>query len=185
MLSQESRELCEMFADVLDYPDTGLPRTAHNCALHLRDSFPGLAKPMQAFADFVNSQSLETLEELYTQTFDITPATSLYLGYQLFGETPKRSEFLIRLSDAYKGCSLSTGIELADHLGVMLRFLSVSKDLDFSIPLIEECILPTLGKTAKELKKNKSEYALVIEPLTDFLRQISQRLARTGGTTNA
>ena len=185
MFSQENKEICEMFADVLDYPDIVLPRTAHNCALHLKESFPGIAKPVQAFADFVNSQSLESLEELYTQTFDVTPATSLYLGYHLFGETPKRSEFLIRLTDAYQACSLSTGIELADHLGVMLRFLSVSEDPEFTLPLIEECILPTLEKAGKELKKSDSQYALVIEPLTDFLRQISQRLAKTGGVPNA
>ena len=185
MLSRENRLLCELFADVLDYPDSGLPRIAHNCAIHLGDSFPEIAKPVRKFADFVNSQSLESLEELYTQTFDITPTTSLYLGYHLFGETPKRSEFLIKLAEAYQAHSLSAGIELADHLGVMLRFLSVSEDPEFTLPLLEECILPTLEKTEKELKKTNSEYALVIEPLRAFLHQLTHQLAKMGGVANA
>ncbi|MBI2850434.1 MAG: nitrate reductase molybdenum cofactor assembly chaperone [Chloroflexi bacterium] len=185
MLSQENKQLCELFADALDYPDIGLPRTVHNCALHLQDSFSDLAKPVQAFADFVNNQSLESLEELYTQTFDITPATSLYLGYHLFGETPKRSEFLVQLTEAYKAHSFSSGIELADHLGVMLRFLSVSEDAGFGLPLLEECILPTLVKTEKELEKTKNPYGLVVAPLLKFLRQATGQLAKTGGAANA
>ena len=185
MLSQENRLLCELFADILDYPDTGLPRIAHNCAIHLGESFPEIAKPVRKFADFVNSQSLTALEELYTQTFDITPNASLYMGYHLFGETPRRSEFLIHLTEAYKAHSFSCGIELADHLGIMLRFLSVAEDPEFTLPLLEECILPTLEKTEKSLKKDDSEYALVIGALRDFLRQVTHKLARTGGVANA
>lgn len=185
MLNQQERQICECFAEALDYPHTGLPPVARNCALHLQDSFPNIAKPVQAFAGFVNSQSLDSLEELYTQTFDITPVTSLYLGYHLFGETPKRSVFLIELTEAYKAHSFSSGIELADHLGVILRFLSVSEDDEFTLPLIEEGILPTLEKTEKELKKNNNPYAQVIGPLLAFLRQTTHQLARTGGARDA
>jgi len=185
MLSQENKQLCELFADMLEYPNSGLHQAAKDCAIQLENISPGITEPVHSFADFVNSQSLESLEELYTQTFDITPATSLYLGYHLFGETPKRSEFLIKLTEAYKNHSFSSGIELADHLGVMLRFLSVSEDPEFILPLLEECILPTLEKTEKELKKTNSEYALVIEPLRAFLRQVTHKLARTGGVANA
>lgn len=185
MLSRENKELCNLFASIVNYPDSARPAAARDCALHLHDTHPNIARKMRAFADFVNSQSLEALEELYTQTFDISPAASLYLGYQLFGDTPKRSEFLIRMSDAYKEHSLSTGTELADHLSLMLRYLSVSKDHDFAMPLIEDCLLPTLEKTGKELKKIDSRYALVIEPLAEFLKQISQEAAKTGGVPNA
>ena len=185
MLSQENKQLCQTFADIIDYPNRALPQTTRNCVLQLENSFPGITAPVQSFADFVDSQSLESLEELYTQTFDVTPATSLYLGYHLFGETPKRSVFLIELTEAYKTHSFSSGIELADHLGIILRFLSVSQDPEFTIPLIEECILPTLEKTEKELKKNKNPYALVIGALLAFLRQVTHKLAKTGGVPNA
>ncbi|MBI4283680.1 MAG: nitrate reductase molybdenum cofactor assembly chaperone [Chloroflexi bacterium] len=185
MLSQGQRQLCQLFAEVLDYPDGSLRETAKNCARQLENVSPRITGPVRSFADFVNSQSLESLEELYTQTFDVTPATSLYLGYHLFGETPKRSEFLIKLTEAYQSHSFSTGIELADHLGVMLRFLSVSQDPEFTRPLLDECILPTLTKTEKELRKNHNQYAMVISPLLMFLRQITHQLAGTGGVVNA
>ncbi|MBI4180361.1 MAG: nitrate reductase molybdenum cofactor assembly chaperone [Chloroflexi bacterium] len=185
MLSQENRQLCRFFAEMLDYPGSGLLQTAKSCAIQAESSFPGLTEPVQSFADFVNSQSLESLEELYTQTFDVTPATSLYMGYHLFGETPKRSEFLISLTEAYESHSFSSGIELADHLGVMLRFLSVSEDPEFTLPLLEECVLPILAKTEKELKKSENPYAMVISPLLVFLHQVAHQLAKVGGVANA
>ena len=185
MLSQENKQLCQLFAEMIDYPGRGLRQAARSCANQLKKSSPGITESVQSFADFVNSQSLESLEELYTQTFDVTPATSLYLGYHLFGETPKRSEFLVKLTEAYQSHSFSSGIELADHLGVMLRFLSVAEDPEFSLPLLKECILPTLEKTEKELKKNENQYALVIGPLLMFLRQLTHQLVKTGGAANA
>ena len=185
MLSQENKQLCQLFAEMLDYPGSRLRQTAKSCAIQLENSFPGITGPVRSFADLVNSQSLESLEELYTQTFDVTPATSLYLGYHLFGETPKRSEFLIKLTEAYETHSFSSGIELADHLGIMLRFLGVTEDPEFALPLLEECILPTLEKTEKELKKNKNQYALVIGPLLVFLRQVTRKLSKTGGAAHA
>lgn len=185
MLSQESRQLCQLFADILDYPDGALRGAAKNCAEQLENTAPGITGPVRSFADFVNSRSLESLEELYTQTFDVTPATSLYLGYHLFGETPKRSEFLIKLTEAYESHSFSSGIELADHLGVILRFLSVAEDPEFALPLLEEGILPTLGKTEKELQKNENQYAMVIGPLLKFLHQETRKLSKTGGATDA
>src|SRR3989304_4218418 len=154
MLSQENRQLCQLFADMLDYPGSGLRQAAKSCTIQLENSFPGITEPVRLFADFVNSQSLESLEELYTQTFDITPATSLYLGYHLFGETPKRSEFLIRLTEAYRTCSVSQGAELADHLAVTLRFLGASDNSEFSRPLVDECMLPVLARIENGLKKN-------------------------------
>ena len=185
MLSQESRQLCQTFADIIDYPNRALPQAAKSCLLQLEKAFPGITAPVRAFADFVDSQSLESMEELYTQTFDVTPATSLYLGYHLFGETPKRSVFLIELTEAYQAHSFSSGIELADHLGIMLRFLSVSQDPEFTLPLLEECILPTLEKTEKELKKNNNQYVLVIGPLLAFLRQVTQKLVKRRSVPNA
>ena len=128
---------------------------------------------------------MESLEELYTQTFDVTPATSLYLGYHLFGETPKRSEFLIKLTEAYQEHSFSSGIELADHLGVILRYLSVSQNVAFTLPLLEECLLPTLTRAEKELNKIDNPYALVVASLLAFLTQQTRRLAKAGGVPNA
>ena len=101
MLPEETKQLCRLFAEVLDYPGNSLLESAMECVRQLDNSFPGTAGRMQSFVTFAQSQSPGMLEELYTQTFDVTPTTTPYVGYHLFGETPKRSAFLVKLQAAY------------------------------------------------------------------------------------
>ncbi len=185
MLSSEIQQLCRLFAATLDYPNKSLAAATQDCANALADSFPRIAAPMLSFADFVGSQSVEALEELYTQTFDVTPATSLYLGYHLFGETPHRSVFLVRLQEAYQAHSFSSGTELADNLVVLLRFLSLARDWEFARPLLEECLVPTVTKIEAELRKTESEYAPPMSSLKTLLEQMTRAAMRPGGEHNA
>ena len=184
MLSEENRKICRLFAELLDYPDSSLPSEVTMLAQQLEHSHPEIAGSVRSFAAFTGSQSVEALEELYTQTFDVTPTTTLCLGYHLFGETPKRSVFLVRLKEAYEACAYSGGTELADHLGVILQFLSVAEDDDFVYPLLEECLLPVLSQIEKELKKTNSAYVLAIGPVRAFLQKVSRELVKTGGVLN-
>lgn len=181
MLDKETQPLCRLFAEILDYPGDTLVASATECARGLEPSFPGIAKPMSSFAAFARSQSPGTLEELYTQTFDISSATTLYLGYHLFGETPQRSAFLVKLEEAYKEHHLTSGTELADHLCVLLKFLSVARDMEFVLPLLQECVLPVLKKIEKAFPKNQNGYGPVISSLRLFLQQVSQPPIKTGG----
>lgn len=181
MLSQEHKEICQLFAGILDYPTGSLAEMSAICSRRLGASFPSAAADMQAFADFASSQTQDALEESYIQTFDMTSTTTLYLGYHLFGETPKRSAFLLSLEDGYRADGFSSAPELPDHLGVMLRFLGVATDPEFCRPLIDECILPTLGRIEEALKKDKNAYQHVIGALRAFMQQVSRKMVRAGG----
>ncbi len=181
MLPEESKQLCRFFAEVLDYPGGSLSESANECLRQLDGSFPDIADQMRSFVAFVEGQSRGALEELYAETFDLAPASTLYIGYHLFGETPKRSSFLVRLEEAYQSHDFSSGTELADHLCVLIRFLGVAQDAEFVIPLLEESILPVLDKMAGDLQKSKNGYAPAVSALRLFLRQLSRRLAKVGG----
>lgn len=181
MLPEETKQLCRLFAEVLDYPGNSLLESATECVRQLDKSFPGTAGPMQSFATFAQSQSQGTLEELYTQTFDTTPATTPYVGYHLFGETPKRNAFMAKLQEAYQSHHFSSGTELADHLCVLLRFFSVAQDPEFVIPLLQECVLPVLEKMEEAFPKNGNGYAPAVSSVRLFLQQVCRRLIKTGG----
>ncbi len=181
MLPEETKQICQLFATVLDYPSHSLLESAVECAKRLESSFSGIAEPMQSFVTFAQSQSPETLEELYTQTFDITPATTPYVGYHLFGEGSKRSAFMIKLRETYQSHSFSGGTELPDHLCVLLRFFGVAQDTEFVIPLLQECILPVLEKMEAAFPKNKNGYKPAISSLRLFLQQVYRKLIKTGG----
>ncbi len=181
MLPEESKQLCRLFAEMLDYPDGSLSESASECLRQLDASSSDIANQMRPFIAFLEGQNRGALEELYAETFDLAPASTLYIGYHLFGETPKRSSFLVRLEEAYQSHSFQSGTELADHLCVMLRFLAVAQDAEFVIPLLEESILPVLDKVAGDLQKSKNGYSPVVSSLRLFLRQLSRRLAKVGG----
>ncbi len=181
MLPKESKKLCRLFAKVLNYPDASLPESANECLRQLDGSFPDIADQMRPFVAFVEGQNRGALEELYAETFDLAPASTLYIGYHLFGETPKRSSFLVRLEEAYQSHGFHSGTELADHLCVLLRFFSVAQDAEFVIPLLEESILPVLDKMAGDLQKSKNSYSPAVSSLRLFLRQLSRRLTKVGG----
>ena len=178
MLPQESKRLCQLFAEVLDYPSGSMRESASECLEQLKIYSPDIADPMQSFVTFTESRNRGELEELYAQTFDLTPATTLYLGYHLFNETPKRSAFLVKLEEAYKSHDFNSGTELADHLCVLLRFLSVAEDPEFVIPLLQECILPVLEKTEKAFPKDENGYKSAVSSLRLFLRQECRRLIK-------
>ncbi|MBI2328481.1 MAG: nitrate reductase molybdenum cofactor assembly chaperone [Chloroflexi bacterium] len=181
MLPEESQQLCRLFAEVLDYPGASLAESANECLRQLDACLPDIADQMRSFVTFVESQGRGALEELYTATFDMAPALTQYIGYHLFGETPKRSAFLVRLEEAYQSHGFDSGTELADHLCVLLRFFSVAQDVEFVMPLLEECILPVLDKMAGDLRKSKNSYAPAVTSLRLFLQQLSRRLAKVGG----
>ncbi|MAE10368.1 MAG: nitrate reductase molybdenum cofactor assembly chaperone [Dehalococcoidales bacterium] len=181
MLSEESKQLCRVFAEVLEYPGGSVHETAAECLSALDASLPDIADQMRPFVTFIDSQKRGSLEELYSETFDLAPGSTLYIGYHLFGETPKRSSFLVRLEEAYQFLGFESGTELADHLCVMLRFMAVAEDGEFVLPLLEESILPVLDKMAAELQKNKNGYAPAVSSLRLFLRQLSRKLAKVGG----
>ncbi|MEE8418916.1 MAG: molecular chaperone TorD family protein [Dehalococcoidales bacterium] len=181
MFPEDTRQLYRLFADVLDYPDSSSAGVAEECLQKLEISFPDSAKPMRTFVDYTHSQSLGTLEEVYTKTFDTVPDRTLYVGYQLFGENPKRSTFLVRLEEAFQAQEFSRGSELADHLPVLLRFLSVAEEPEFAIPLLQECLLPVLDKIEGDFKKDKTGYGASVRSLKRFLKTVSGSLEKTGG----
>ncbi|MBI4186133.1 MAG: molecular chaperone TorD family protein [Chloroflexi bacterium] len=179
MLPEDAKEICRLFAVVLDYPGDAMPEAAAECARRLECSFPKSARAMQDFATFVSSQERGALEEIYTQTFDIAPATAPYLGYHLFGEGAKRSAFMVKLQDAYQAHGFSGNGELPDHLCVLLRFLSVARDPEFVIPLLQDCVLPVLERMEKD--KNGQGYSPAVNALRLFLQQVHRELTRSGG----
>jgi nitrate reductase molybdenum cofactor assembly chaperone NarJ/NarW len=177
MLTDEMRDLCRLFAEVMDYPQPGRSPAAA-CAERLQESFPGAAEPMRSFGALIESQSIGALQELYSNTFDYTAATTLYVGYHLFGDGAKRSAFLVKLEEAYLTHGFSHGTELADHLSVIMRFLSIGRDAGFAAPLIGECTLPILEKVEDALRKTKNPYHQAARSARIFLRQVLSEMSK-------
>src|SRR5512138_320220 len=114
-----------LLAEAFSYPRPGL----------LEELEQGLAaagknparREAEAFIRMVGRLSLAEWEELGTRTLDLSPAAAPYVGFQVWGESYQRGEFMSKLSRAMQDLNLDTGGELPDHIVPVLRYLGVAE----------------------------------------------------------
>ena len=128
--------------------------------------YPGLLERLQAglaeagmgpgrsglasFIKKVQTLSLSDWEELCTRTLDLNPAAAPYVGFQVWGESYQRGEFMAKLSRAMVELGVDTEGELPDHLGPILRYLNAT---DQPIPELVENYENAVGRMAAILRK--------------------------------
>jgi len=147
--------LLNQFADLLDYPGPGLAERARACAdlvtrlgLAAAPEASGNRAPaalLSAFALEAERMRLGEQQEAYASTFDLGRAYP-YVGYHLFGETYRRSLFLLQLKARYAACGVDPARELPDHLVPFLRYLARCKDEEEFRELVQYALLPALDK---------------------------------------
>jgi len=151
------RRIFALFADILDYPRGDLAATVLECRALVARRRPAAARLLDGFAAFASATPPGRLEEIYTGAFDLDTLSDLdatcypYVGHHLFGESYKRSTFLLGLAERYRahGFSPPPG-ELPDHLVVVLRFLASCPDEELVDEIVEEALLPALRRMVGE-----------------------------------
>ena len=156
MAQNTTSHLYRLFADLLEYPTPALARQAQECGELLRSTLcpvpgasPQAAALLERFRCFAEQTQTTRLEELYTGTFDLQAVCYPYVGYHLFGESYRRGMFMAQLNEGYRERGFSAGNDLPDHVAVVLRFLALSTDDDFSQVLLREGLTPTVDKMAQ------------------------------------
>ncbi len=162
--------LYEMLADAIDYPDPNLSQKIDQCVAlsSFHEEATGLLKEFRAF---LRRSSADTMEEVYTRTFDFGAACYPYVGYHLFGEGNHRGMFLAGLKEHYEAYGFSSGNELPDHLSVMLRFLSRNEDKEERDELLSLCILPALRKMVQGFGSETNPYQRLLKATLLLLEQ--------------
>lgn len=136
-----------LFGTIFDYPTQDLSAQVAECEEVIGDRVPEAVADLVEFRKTVEESSLGYLEEVHTAFFDLTPVCRPYVGYHLFGETYRRSIFMIRLKELYaeRGFKVA-GTELPDRLSVFLSFLGVNEDQALGRELIDEALAPAIAK---------------------------------------
>lgn len=137
---------------LLQYPDENLPAAVRDARKQIEPMIPAADDELASFEAFVSNHDLAHWRQIYTDAFDLDPLFKIYIGYHLFGETYKRSHFLVRLNEHYCEHEYDCKPELPDHLAVVLRFLPHCDHEEFREGLIQEGIVPSvknmLGKSS-------------------------------------
>ncbi len=161
-----SPEVYLLFARLLEYPTAEFLQSA---AQELPIIFAVSPPAQEKLAEFVreaNNLPITSLEEIYTRTFDLQGICYPYVGHHLFGESQKRSLFMARLNQEYWETGFEVGVELPDHLPVILRYLARSDEGEFNQILIIEGLLPALEKMLKVFGENAANpYEKVLQAL--------------------
>jgi nitrate reductase delta subunit len=156
-------ELLDGLAALLRYPDDGLQRRARAC-LAVSTRCPPAAAALQRFADEIAGASIAELQEQYTETFDMSPACALDVGWHLFGDTHKRGAFMAGLGEDLRRAGIQ-GSELPDHLTQVLAL--VGREEPARASALAEVVAPAIATVRRALDARKSPYAHVLAAVQD------------------
>jgi nitrate reductase delta subunit len=158
-------KLFNLLAKLLDYPDEELMKHLGEITEQV-SKLPDISEQetasIQEFISWMDEHKTIAMQEIYVNTFDITPENDLHLTHHLFGDDNRdRGPALIDLSEHYKqaGLEVKQG-ELPDYLPLMLEYLSSLSDIEVKIFLGD--VIKILKVLAENLEKAKSPYALLI-----------------------
>ena len=153
------------FAEVLDYPACGLEDRLSEIALEC----PEARTSIEAFQNATREKSIQELQEIYINAFDLRPDCTPNLGYHLFGDDGRRGLFLAELKGRMEASGIDLGSELPDHLSLVLRYIDCVEEE--RAPLIEDCMLPALARVAEILDATENPYRHAVRALLSFLER--------------
>lgn len=142
--------LLQHLAVVLSYPGPDLLDSAKRAEALVPAQASDVATLLREFRRFVEGTSTEGLEEAYIRAFELQATHPPYVGFHLFGESYKRSVFLVELRKSCRRYGVITGSELPDHIALIVKLLSVCTDTTFARDLIDEALLPALSRMVGE-----------------------------------
>lgn len=147
----------DLLAQILEYPRRDLRDVVAGCMDLLAPVSQKAAAALTDFQTFITETPLGRQQEVYTITFDLDAVCHPYVGHHIFGETYKRSSFMLGLKERYARYGLEMGSEVADHLALLVRFLSLCDDAAETDVIVRDALLPSLKQMLKEKEEIETE----------------------------
>jgi len=166
------RSQYETLAALFEYPAADYADKVRSIKDFLDRRYPDAAGELEQFIEYLPAGDLQAMQELFTRSFDVQAATTLDVGYVLFGDDYKRGILLANLNREHRHASVDTGTELADYIPNLLRLMAVIEDEEVLHDLAYAILGPALLEMIREFsterikKRNKSykkHYKTLIE----------------------
>jgi len=162
----------QLLAALFEYPDAHYPSRVRDIEDYLRGSYADAAVELGRFIDLLPGDDLQAMQELFTRSFDVQAATTLDVGYVLFGDDYKRGILLANLNREHRAAGIDTGTELGDYIPNLLRLMAAIDDEevlhDLAYAILGPALLEMIGEfsTDRIQKRNISyekHYKTLIE----------------------
>ena len=121
-----------------------------------------------ALADALGRMAVTEIQELFISTFDWNPATSLDLGWHLFGEQYARGEFLVKMRGEMRRYGIPETSELPDHMTNVLRVVA-RMDPKTAHEFVREYVAPAVAKLVAGLDQKKTPFAMLARAVRNTL----------------
>ena len=105
----------EALSLLLRYPDPHYREQIARGAATLKDRDAEAALHVERFVNQISGMTVERLQELFTQSFDLSPLCSLEVGWHLYGEEYARGNFLVAMRGLLRDHGIEESTELPDH----------------------------------------------------------------------
>lgn len=162
---------------VLEYPRPALGQAVQTLIAGCANQLPQAAAWFRNFQDVLVQQGLAYMEECYTAAFDFAAESAPYVGYQIFGDDPRRSLFMAQLRARYQEHGVEAGVELPDHLALVLPWLALAPDREEAEELLAEMVLPAIEKMCQQLQKQANPYEALLRGIALWVAGQGQRVA--------
>ena len=173
-MRDSNRGTYALLGRLLEYPDESFPQSLADCRRGLKRTHPDTALQIDSFASGVEGLSLERLQELFTQTFDLSPICSLEVGWQLYGEEYSRGAFLVAMRGLLREHGVQEAVELPDHLTHILPLLD-RLESPRRVEFDDQYLKPAMAKMLKAFQGKESPYEHVLQACEDLLPHSQQR----------
>ena len=170
-----------LFADIFDYPERPIAKSLGDCIGELTPAIPEALAQLKNFQNAIAEKSLGQLQEVYTNAFDLRPDCTPNLGYHLFGDDGRRGLFLAELKGRMESRGIRPGVELPDHIALLLRYVDVA-DEEERLPVIEDCLLPAVARMVEVLKPSGNPYEHALSALLSLIRHQHEGFTMSGET---
>ena len=144
-----------LLASLFAYPDAGLRANTEGILTYLDRHYPDARQHLEPFRDCALQSTVSEMQEIFLRSFDVQAATTLDIGYVLFGDDYKRGALLVNLNREHELVGNDCYGELADHLPNVLRLIPLIEDDAFRNELVDRLLAPALRKVIEEFEPQK------------------------------
>jgi nitrate reductase delta subunit len=175
IMNEEKRFLLKVLSILLQYPENvfiGSLEELQEAAEEISNL--GQREKCLNLLDYLHNNPVIHLQEEYTATFDLNPATSLNLTYHKWGDARERGSALSDLNYLYHKAGYDSSDEdLPDYLPLILEFLSISTLTDSFSFLGQYC--DHVEAIGSRLRDQGSPYAGLFEIVLDVFRDLKAK----------
>ena len=147
---------------ILVYPDDTLVDKVGVCLDLLAETDSEAAPSIRKFLDYVQKTDVNSMQELYTRTFEINPVCALEVGWHLFGERYERGTFIVKMRQTLRELGIPESAELPDHLVHVLEALG-QMESSAAREFAQLFVVPAVEKMLSGFAKKTSIYQDVLE----------------------